>query len=62
MTVAQLLAELAKMPLDSEVVTEGCDCEGDASGCTLITEVPSYTIGAPRIKLDRPYVLITRSN
>lgn len=31
LTVAQLIAELQKMPADARVRTEGCDCNGDAA-------------------------------
>jgi hypothetical protein len=35
MTVKELIAELEKMPPDAEVLTEGCDCLGDAKAVTL---------------------------
>lgn len=64
MTVAELIAELQKMPADAEVSTEGCDCEGTADGCALVTEYIEYGLRGRRrtAKLDQPYVLITRSN
>lgn len=32
MTVSQLIEELGKMPSDSIVLIEGCDCDGHAGG------------------------------
>jgi hypothetical protein len=47
LTVAELIAELQKMPPDAKVWHEGCDCYGQADG----------------VKLDPDgTVLITRSN
>ena len=35
LTVAELIAELKKMPPEAEVWHEGCDCTGAANGVTL---------------------------
>lgn len=35
LTVAQLIAELQKMPPDALVHTEGCDCNGEAASVIL---------------------------
>lgn len=44
-TVAELLAKLAGVPPDSEVVLEGCDCYGDWNG-EFRTEVGQNGQGA----------------
>lgn len=46
LTVGELIAELQKMPQDLPVITEGCDCLGDA-----------YSVSN-----EREYVCINRSN
>lgn len=35
MTVAELIAELQKHPSDAPVLTEGCDCNGNAVAVTM---------------------------
>lgn len=38
MTVRELLLKLSDMPLDAKVVTEGCDCFGDAEDVVLVEQ------------------------
>lgn len=35
LTVAELIAELQKMPPEARVLTEGCDCTGQATSVRL---------------------------
>jgi hypothetical protein len=36
MTVTQLIVALQQMPSDALVITEGCDCYGDAGSVELV--------------------------
>ncbi len=54
MTVAELIAELAELPQDACVETEGCDCIGPCSGA----ELTSGKWG----DLERQFVLLKRDD
>jgi len=34
-TVAELIEQLQALPQDAVVLSEGCDCDGEAKGATL---------------------------
>jgi hypothetical protein len=53
-TVADLIAQLSLLPKNLTVHTQGCDCEGEASGAFLCEEQWSR-------KVKRKYVLIGRT-
>lgn len=52
LTVAELIKKLKKLPQDLEVMSEGCDCEGEVNGAVIETLRGS----SPKYK----YVLLTR--
>jgi hypothetical protein len=47
MTVAELIAALAKAPPDLEIQTEGCDCDGD---CAVVAIVHGFGLYLQRDK------------
>jgi hypothetical protein len=48
LTVADLIAELQKMPQDAKVYTEGCDCDGDAASVAWENRLQAVMIGRSR--------------
>lgn len=50
MTVAELIAELQKLPPDFAVVTEGCDCYGTAQAVGIDRDYADTTVVIARSK------------
>ena len=56
MTVKELIKELRKHNPDAEIVTEGCDCEGEVVTVTAesrLSIVKGKTISSPVVSLNR---------